>query len=45
MARAPDDEVEELRMLIAIADKDTETRKQDEITGGKWIGCVPVKPG
>ena len=45
MARAPDDEVEELRMLIAIADKDTDFRKQDEITGGIWIGGVPVKPG
>ena len=45
MARAHGDQVEELHMLIAIADKETETRKQDEITGGIWIGGVPVKPG
>ena len=43
MARAPDDEVEELHMFIAIADKNTDARKQDKITGSKWIGCVPVK--
>lgn len=45
IARAPDDKVEELHMLIAIADENTADRKQDEITGGKWVGGFPVKPG
>ena len=45
LARAPEDKVEELRKLIAIADKEIGNRKQDEITGGKWLGGIPVKQG
>ena len=45
LARAPEDKVEELRKLIAITDKEIGNRKQDEITGGKWLGAIPMKPG
>ena len=45
LARAPEDKVEELRKLIAITDKEIGNRKQDEITGGKWLGGIPVKEG
>ena len=52
LARAPKDELmEELDKLLATLEKESENGKTvdaktwDEITGGKWLGPLPVKEG
>ena len=52
LARAPKDELmEELDKLLATLEKESENGKAidaktwDEITGGKWLGPLPVKEG